>query len=47
VRQLLRNFGKVDLEVVNKDIVHGVLAAAFALSKPRNKSCQGQFGGYR
>ena len=33
VRQLLRNFGKVDLEVVNKDIVHGVLSSDFQLSK--------------
>ena len=33
VRQLLRNFGKVDLEVVNKDIVHGVLSSDFELSK--------------
>src|SRR3979411_138985 len=33
VRQLLRNFGKVDLEVVNKDIVHGVVRRDFELSK--------------
>jgi hypothetical protein len=33
VRQLLRNFGKVDLEVVNKDIVHGVFSSAFKPSK--------------
>src|SRR2546423_803285 len=37
VRQLLRNFGKVDLEVVNKDIVHGVLSSDFELSKSGQK----------
>ena len=45
VRQLLRNFGKVDLEVVNKDIVH-VFSAVTSNYRSRDRNfCQGQFGG--
>jgi hypothetical protein len=37
VRQLLRNFGEVDLEVVNKDVVHCLLSWDFKLSKSGKK----------
>jgi hypothetical protein len=33
VRQLVRDFWKVDLEVVNKDVVHCLLSWDFKLSK--------------
>jgi hypothetical protein len=46
VRQLFRNFWEVDLEVMNKDIVHGVISRRLPEYRMSGKkSCQGQFGG--
>jgi len=46
VRELFGNFGEIDLEVVDKDIVHGVVLSQLRLSKRWNNDCQGQFGGW-
>ena len=45
VRQLLRNFWEVDLEVVNKDVVHCLFVGTSNYRSRERKFCQGQFGG--